>query len=126
MCKFGRSDFFAGCEHDLMHSSKKRGFTKTVKAINKVYRNHSDAGKIELPKMCKIPKIINDSNMIQPKRREFKQREATSQFEHDMLRYQIRTCHKCKQNMDIMVDSMEELNNEYSCKSSTTCYQKNG
>ena len=107
-----------------MNSSTKRRFAKTVKAINQVYRNHSGPGKIQLPKTSGIPKIINGSNLTQPKRREFKHKESTFQFEHDILRYQIRTCHKCKENKDVIMDSMEELNKVYSCHSSTTCYRK--
>ena len=120
--KIDRSDFFAGHKHNLMYSSTKQGLTKAVKSINDIYENHRDAGEIELPKTSAIPKIINNSNLIQ---QEFKQKEATFQFKHDMLKYQIRTYHKCKENKDVMVDSMEELNNKYSCKSSAPCYQKN-
>ena len=125
MCKMGRSDFFVGREHNLKHSSEKRGFRKTVRAKNKVYRNLCDTRKIELPKISGIPKIINNSNLTQPKRRYFKQKEATFYFEHHMLRYQIRTYHKCKENKDVIVDSMEELNKVYSCQSLATCYKKN-
>ena len=69
MCAIGRSDFPAEREDRLTKSSTKCGFLKAIKAINDVYKNYRDARKIELPKTSGIPKIINNSNLTQPKRR---------------------------------------------------------
>ena len=125
LCEIDRIDKFAERKYNFMKSSSKAAFMQAIKSINGIHRKHIREDKIKLPKMLAIPKVINVTNESQPKRRDVKQKESTLRFGHNMLRYQIRICVKCRENKYVMVDSIKQLKLDYKYDSTTTCYNKN-